>query len=78
MFLSVFIYLTAAENLFTGFDVCYPAELTYKSADSWPRVSNDEHICVGSLALLPDRQTGTSAWLIQHSLWLIDPTRLHV
>ena len=65
-------------NLFTGFDVCYPAELTYKSADLWPRVSTDKHTCVVSLALLPDIKQVLDPGYHNNSLWLIDPTRLHV
>ena len=54
------------------------SQLTYKSADSWPRVSTDKHTCVVGLALLPDIKQVLDPGYHNNSLWLIDPTRLHV
>ena len=54
------------------------SQLTYKSADSWPRVSTDKHTFVVGLALLPDIKQVLDPGYHNNSLWLIDPTRLHV
>ena len=54
------------------------SQLTYKSADLWPRVSTDKHTCVVGLALLRDIKQVLDPGYHNNSLWLINPTRLHV
>ena len=78
MFLSVFIYLTAAETclpvlMFVIQPNWHINQLTYgpKSAPT------NTSVLVAWLFYLTYKQV-LDAWLLQHSLWLIDPTRLHV
>ena len=78
MFLSVFIYLTAAET-------CLPV-LMFVIQPNWhinqliygpESAPTNTPVLVAWLFYLTYKQV-LDAWLLQHSLWLIDPTRLHV
>ena len=69
MFLSVFIKLTAAKTCLQ-FWCLLSGQLTYKSADSWPRVSTDKHTFVVGLVPIPDIRQVLDPGYHNNSLWL--------